>query len=37
MFTLNEMVKAISAKVYKEDKKEFGAIVTKRSLTDVYA
>ena len=28
MFTLNEMVKAISAKVYKEEKKEFGAIVT---------
>ena len=28
MFTLNEMVKATSAKVYKEEKKEFGAIVT---------
>ena len=28
MFTLNEMVKATSAKVEKEDKKEFGAIVT---------
>ena len=28
MFTLNEIVKATSAKVYKEDKKEFSAIVT---------
>ena len=28
MFTLNEIVKATSAKVYKEEKKEFSAIVT---------
>lgn len=28
MFTLNEIVKATSAKIYKEEKKEFSAIVT---------